>query len=123
MYYIYGLIDPRDNEIKYIGITNKPKVRLSQHRRADDKRDTKGRWVIELRNIGLKPDMIILFETGSISEASEKEFEYQELYNKDGKLLSKCARGRAYENLIKAQVAARERRKNAALAIVNNSLR
>lgn len=61
--YIYGLIDPVSDEIKYIGKTVNPKVRLWQHF-TDSKKpgrcNKKEAWVRSLLNQGLKPKIIIL---------------------------------------------------------------
>ena len=29
--YIYELVDPRDNNVRYVGKSNKPKLRYNQH--------------------------------------------------------------------------------------------
>lgn len=57
--YIYGLIDPRDRMIKYVGQTVDMRRRLKQH--IDDRKATpKCRWIAELRHADLEPEMILL---------------------------------------------------------------
>lgn len=59
--YIYGLCDPRTNEIKYVGKAYHPQSRLATHiSSAPTKEDKNGKWVFELSNASEKPYMIIL---------------------------------------------------------------
>lgn len=62
--YIYGLVDPRDNQIKYIGSTNNIKKRLEAHT-SRQKNDTSKRsmWIKELVALNFKPIPKILLET------------------------------------------------------------
>jgi hypothetical protein len=61
--YIYGLIDPRDNQVKYVGKSNNPKTRLLSHRRWwFDRHNPKGQWIKELKEHGLNPSCTILAE-------------------------------------------------------------
>ena len=67
-YAIYGLHNPIDGTLKYIGMTKNPKQRLAQHYRANPNRwgETKiVKWLRELRENGLKPDMKILHWTNN----------------------------------------------------------
>lgn len=57
--YIYALIDPRDNQVRYVGRTVNPDSRLYQHL----KKSTglaKQLWLAELKAIGLTPKFEIL---------------------------------------------------------------
>jgi len=57
--FIYGLVDPRNGEIRYIGKTDNPPERLRGHQK--DKKITKKRsWIVSLRRKGLKPVLVIL---------------------------------------------------------------
>jgi len=64
--YIYGLIDPRDNKIKYIGKSNDPIKRLKSHIynsiNNKKKRTKKENWIIKLINNFLQPEIKILIE-------------------------------------------------------------
>jgi len=69
MVYIYILIDPRTNEIRYLGKTNNPKRRKSEHlseynksRNTPQKMTHKDKWIKQLKKVGLKPIMEI-FDT------------------------------------------------------------
>lgn len=71
--YIYGLYCPLDGTLKYIGMTNNPPARYSQH--LTDKADTpKVAWLNTLREHGLKPIM------GIIEECTEANVRSRELF-------------------------------------------
>lgn len=57
--YIYVLIDPRTDEIRYVGKTIDIKRRFKNHCRCELKRD-KENWVRNLRAAGLRPRMQII---------------------------------------------------------------
>lgn len=57
--YIYGLVDPRDRTIRYIGQTEDMDRRLQQHL-ADRSKTSKTAWIAELRGLDLQPIMIQL---------------------------------------------------------------
>lgn len=61
--FIYGLIDPRDRALRYIGKSNNPKKRLHRHlidaRLARYHREC---WLKGLLDAGLRPELIILEE-------------------------------------------------------------
>ena len=59
MKHIYGLVDPRDRQIKYVGQSNDPERRYQQHINAIE--DTaKGIWIQGLRTIGQLPEFILI---------------------------------------------------------------
>lgn len=55
--YIYALVDPRNNAIRYIGKADSPKRRLATHVAPCNLRDNthKNRWIKQLLVLGLKP--------------------------------------------------------------------
>lgn len=57
--YIYQLADPRTKEVKYVGKTNKPAVRLKNHRSIRCNRSIRP-WRDELFSLGLHPVMTVL---------------------------------------------------------------
>lgn len=59
MQYIYGLQDPIDKRIKYVGKSNTPERRLLQHIGTNED-TTKGRWIQSLRSMGKQPSIVIL---------------------------------------------------------------
>jgi|SRR6185369_10745418 len=61
--YIYGLVDPRTNEIFYVGITENPKGRLGQHIwtvRSSRGNYASKQYIISLLDVGIRPQMVIL---------------------------------------------------------------
>lgn len=59
--YIYALLDPRDNSIRYIGKTIHPKSRLGGHLRESKSQDHyRARWIRSLSAENLKPIFKIL---------------------------------------------------------------
>ena len=72
---IYGLIDPRDGELRYVGKTSVSVwKRRAQHVEASKTKRTRcARWVRSLRRLGLRPDVVV-FETHATEDAlSEAE--------------------------------------------------
>lgn len=65
---IYALIDPRNDEIKYIGKTNNIKKRIREHIR-DEENNKKYAWIKSLKKIKLQPEVFILEET-NLDEAN-----------------------------------------------------
>lgn len=59
MTYIYGLFDPRNEELRYIGATKHPSNRLASHI-CHTQNTHKSHWISSLTRIGLKPEMVIL---------------------------------------------------------------
>lgn len=74
---VYQLIDPRDQSIRYIGVTKDPQKRMVQHLLAPLK--VLKAWVIELKIAGLVPQMHIVWkqkdEFGGWGKAKAKERE------------------------------------------------
>lgn len=73
---IYGLIDPRTNELRYVGQTHRPLGRrLSQHCGTARKRTTLhvAAWIRGVLDAGSAPEMIVLQEcSASLAEESEQ---------------------------------------------------
>lgn len=73
--YIYGLLDPITNQIRYVGKSKNIKARMKDH--LFDKRPKnahKVNWVSKLQNMNLNPECIILDVT------SEKDWIYCEIW-------------------------------------------
>ena len=81
--YIYALLDPRDNEVRYIGKTINPTKRLSEHL-ADSKREYNYRsmWIKSLVRENLKP-LIKFLKICPLSDFVKYETEYIKLYKND----------------------------------------
>lgn len=80
-YKIYGLKDPTDNTIKYIGLTKNVISRYKQHF-YEDFSNNKSRWIQDLKSNNLRPELIILetFITDDRNFALNKEKHYIKLY-------------------------------------------
>lgn len=84
--YFYVLIDPRDNEIKYVGRSVSPKSRYRNHISSGRKKGHKNKkesWISSLLNEGLKPILEIIEEFSeykSIVEIQNKETELIDFY-------------------------------------------
>jgi hypothetical protein len=83
--YIYALIDPRNDEIRYIGKTIYPKKRLSLHIsecKRDDVIHYRSNWIKKLLNLDMKPLLRIL-KVCSLSEFEKYEMYYIDLYKEN----------------------------------------
>lgn len=61
--YIYGLVDPRTDEVRYIGKTNNPKRRLQCHidrARQRVSNNHKNNWIRKLLSLGMRPQIKVL---------------------------------------------------------------
>jgi hypothetical protein len=89
--FIYVLIDPETQEIRYVGKANNLRGRLSKHLRQTD--DTyKQRWIHDLQSRGLKP-VIQAIEEVSIGLWPERERYWIDYYRAQGCHLTNTARG------------------------------
>lgn len=57
--YIYGLYDPRDNELRYVGKSIRPAQRLTNHL-SEHAKNHRGHWLAELSAAGLRPVLRII---------------------------------------------------------------
>ena len=71
--YIYGLIDPRDGQLRYVGKANDPEHRLYMHM-AEKYRCHRTAWIAGLKSNGLAPELCI------IAVVADTEWEAQERY-------------------------------------------
>lgn len=72
-FYVYGLICPIDNVIKYIGASINPDLRYKKHLRNTDGTIDKIKWISNLIDSGKKPSMIILGEFTNEKECADAE--------------------------------------------------
>jgi hypothetical protein len=79
-YQIYALIDPRDNTVRYVGISIDADERFISHLHDPNASLPKTRWIRELRQEGLSPVMQILetIEAGAnaLSLACQRELHW-----------------------------------------------
>lgn len=61
--YIYILVDPENQQVRYVGKTKSPSRRYNQHTSECSKiRNHKNNWLLSLKNKGLKPEMVLIDE-------------------------------------------------------------
>ena len=73
--YIYALIDPRDNHVRYIGKAKDPFIRYRAHNNSNRDRNThKRNWINNLLKEGKKPELLI------IDEVSTDNWQYWECF-------------------------------------------
>lgn len=75
MTFIYVLIDPRDNAIRYVGKSDDPQHRLGVHMSEREKvAPHKSRWVAQLKKLGLRPLIYV------IEEVPQEKWQEREIY-------------------------------------------
>lgn len=73
-YTVYALIDPRDNSVRYVGITERPiNKRLAGHLLGNDGNKTKIAWISELDRLGISPIIRPLEQIKGRKETLERE--------------------------------------------------
>jgi hypothetical protein len=71
--FIYGLVDPRNGQIRYVGMTDRPKFRLKSHMEClESPTSYKTRWIRKLKKENVFPLLVILDKVHK-SQRSEKE--------------------------------------------------
>jgi hypothetical protein len=67
---IYTLIDPRTNLARYVGRSCNPEARYKGHvyKTANRELTVKGKWISELRALGLRPSMTVVENVESTTE-------------------------------------------------------
>ncbi len=83
--YIYALLDPRDNEVRYIGKTTQPKNRLSGHIRECKNIKSlhyRAKWIRSLLKKELLP-IIKFLKICPLSDFVKYETEYIQIYKND----------------------------------------
>lgn len=87
LFQIYTLTDPRDRKVRYVGCTVNPKARLTTHLNIQANTvNKKELWLLELKALGYKPELDVVFTTTDFTEAANAEVKYFELYD-NGELL------------------------------------
>lgn len=70
--HIYALVDPRDNSIRYVGVTTNLEERYFAHLGQTEATANKREWMKSLRAEGLAPRMFVI-ETTTGKHAQEDE--------------------------------------------------
>lgn len=83
MYHVYTLSDPRDDTIRYVGMTCNPHTRLLKHIATPAAR-TKRKWIHDLQDSGLKPVMTIIETLDDLEQAKRQEQDWIHYYCEQG---------------------------------------
>lgn len=81
--FIYILICPITNDIKYVGKSNNPKLRFYKHLQMVDRNHNKNKWILYLKSKKLNPILSIIDEV-LVSEWKDKEKFYISKYREMG---------------------------------------
>src|SRR5216683_6354333 len=93
-YTIYALIDPRDQTIRYVGITYDVYQRMRQHSRCEGNNAAKNAWIQELQELQLMFIMRALEKVETLEAALEREQVWiQHLLRQGVKLTNIAGRG------------------------------
>jgi len=91
--YIYILIDPETNQVRYIGKTKSLKRRYNQHISECSKlKSHKNNWLLLLKNKNLRPEMVVIDETDKDDWVFLEQW-YIELYKSWGYKLTNLTKG------------------------------
>lgn len=61
-FFVYGLMDPRTDEIRYVGGSEEPTQRETRHYVSPDRNNPKlVAWIDELHHTDLEPELVILY--------------------------------------------------------------
>lgn len=92
--FIYLLIDPITEEVRYIGYTIHPLVRLTGHKSHPDGThySPKQEWISSLKKLGMKPRLIVIDKVPA-QEAPGVEKEWIRYYHNTGADLCNSASG------------------------------
>lgn len=76
-WFTYALHDPRSGDIRYIGMSGQvePEMRLRQHVNGTAKGTQKDKWIMELKGVGMKPEIHIVKRWDRWTEATKHEQE------------------------------------------------
>jgi hypothetical protein len=81
--YIYGLIDPRNNNVFYIGFTQYLNKRYNEHLNINNKKREKNTYkenvINKIFQLGLKPEMRIIDKCDKIFNSNLNMFEHERL--------------------------------------------
>ncbi len=89
---IYTLVDPRNEEVRYVGQTHDPKARLKRHLRLRREESiypgSRAEWIASLRAVGLRPAMIVVEEVEAGANVYERERRWMFHYLRQGACLT-----------------------------------
>lgn len=85
---IYALVDPRNQEVRYVGQTKQPKGRFQQHKRNMDENAAKYEWLSELGTLELKPLFVTLEDNVRWDDRFKREKHWIQYYHALGHRLT-----------------------------------
>jgi len=91
--YIYGLVDPRTNQVRYVGKANNPEERLKGHLRECRRKLPVYAWIRKLGKLGLSPELRILKKCLK-TEREEHEINMIAEYRSKGNMLNLAKGGK-----------------------------
>lgn len=84
MYTIYALVDPRNGEIKYVGLTKDVYVRFAQHIRGKSDHPQKDAWIQELKQAQILVHMEVLEQVEDLDLALNRENHWIDFWLAEG---------------------------------------
>lgn len=122
--YIYALLDPDTDEVRYIGKTNDLNKRMSGHCRTDQKSKThKAKWINKLIASGKTPKMLVIEEC-TLDTWEEVECRWIAHYRAVNKRLTNIADGgRGARMKVEHRPAERPALSEAITALITGSMR
>ena len=113
--YIYALLDPRSNEIRYVGKTINLRKRLARHCRASKRVSHKHCWIRFLQKNGVKPTMKVLEEVINDDESvwQERERFWIAKFKSEGVQLTNADTGGRGGKMLSEEVKAKISKANA----------
>ena len=97
MYSVYLLIDPTNDEVRYVGISDNPYRRYGNHLSLG-RNSAKSDWILSLMNKELLPKLQIVERDLTRLEAVEREDYWIKFYSEKGGLLNLAQKGKANWN-------------------------
>jgi len=85
--FIYGLVDPRNNQIKYVGQTIQGIERFRQHyynKASEGPRSKKHNWVNKLKKLGLVFQVVYLEYVDGVDSLNDREIYYIKKLRSEG---------------------------------------
>lgn len=80
MYAIYTLIDPRNEQVRYVGMTKDVYARFAQHVACDGSNPRKDAWIQELKALNLLLSMKVVERSDTAERARKREHYWIEHY-------------------------------------------
>lgn len=82
--FIYALVDPRNNAVRYVGRSVNPEDRAKKHLHETYSR-AKAAWIASLKSEGLRPRLAVLDEVvGSVIDWNEAELRWHDRWSAAG---------------------------------------